>query len=72
MAPKKKSGARGARGAGPGPPPSRPLPGQAAADPGIDIVFDKPKPKTRGHRQRYDTTVLLLYCKGGARTINVA
>lgn len=33
------------RGAGPG---ARP----AAADPGIDIVFDKPKPKSRGHRQR--------------------
>eukprot|EP00904_Undaria_pinnatifida_P004891 jgi/Undpi1/1531/HiC_scaffold_11.g04921.m1 len=52
MAPKKKPGPRGARGAGPGTAPSRPLPGQAQADPGIDIVFDKPKPKNRGHRQR--------------------
>lgn len=43
MAPKGKKPP--SRGAGPG---ARP----AAADPGIDIVFDKPKPKSRGHRQR--------------------
>lgn len=55
MAPKKKPGPRGARGAGPGQPPSRSLPTEQArqVDPGIDIVFDKPKPKSRGHRQRF-------------------
>lgn len=42
MPPKKKSAPRGA---GPG---ARP----ATTDPGIDIVFDKPKPKSKGHRQR--------------------
>ncbi|CAM9913576.1 unnamed protein product, partial [Ectocarpus sp. 8 AP-2014] len=49
MPSKKKSAPRGA---GPG---ARP----AAADPGIDIVFDKPKPKARGHRQRGAGTVMV-------------
>lgn len=50
MAPKKKAGAgtgRGARGAG-----QSSVKPSSATDPGIDIVFDKPKPKSRGHRQR--------------------
>ncbi len=53
MPPKKKGGARGAAGAGAGAGARR----TTAAEPGIDIVFDKPKPKSRGHRQRSERNV---------------
>lgn len=47
-------GAAGGRVSGQAPGGARPMAGNAAAsDASVDIVFSKPKPRAKGHRQRY-------------------